>query len=376
MVAAMLGDLGADVIKVEPPQGDGLRQFGPIVDGHSLGWAAVGRNKRSVTLNLKTGRGQQLLERLLERSDLLVENLPRRTLERWGLDWDGLHARHPRLIVVSISAFGRSGPYADRPGNGTLAEAFAGLTHMTGDADGPPLLTSLPIGDVLAAIAGTLGALAAAYARDANGATGQLVDVSMYEPVLQFLTNGVTQYARTGQADSRSGSRIRGAVPRNTYRTGDDSWIVISAVTDGLVERLFEAMGRSDGDWRARWGTVAQRRADEDALDAEVARWVASLPRDDALACLVEAGIPAAPVNDVADLAADPHVRERGSLVKVEDPVLGPLQLVGPIAQLRGTPARTRSTGPALGAHSDEVLGGELGLTPAELRELREQGVV
>jgi len=376
LCAAMLGDLGADVIKVEPPGGDMLRNMGAKIDGQSLGWAVVGRNKRSITLDLSQPRGQALLHRLVERADLVVENLPQRSLERWHCTYAELAARNPRLVVVSLSCFGRSGPYAERAGNGTLAEAFGGLTHMTGEGDGPPLLTSLPIGDVLAAIFGVLGALAACYQRDARGGGGQRVDVSMYEPILQLLTSGVPLYARTGQVEQRSGSRIPGAVPRNTYRTRDGRWLALSAVTDRLVAALLRMMGRDPEAERARFGSVDLRRAHEDDLDSLVAQWIATREFAPLLEALVQAGIPAAPVNDVAALFADPHVQARHSFETIEDPVLGPLTLVAPAPRLEGSPARIRSTGPALGAHNDEIYRGELGLRSDEVAELRAAGVI
>jgi len=376
LCAAMLGDLGADVIKVEPPGGDSLRSVGAKVDGHSLGWAVVGRNKRSITLDLNQPRGQALLHRLVERADLVVENLPERSLERWHCTYAELAARNPRLVVVSLSCFGRSGPYAERAGNGTLAEAFGGLTQMTGERDGPPLLTSLPIGDVLAAIFGVLGALAACYQRDARGGRGQRVDVSMYEPILQFLINGVPLYARTGQVERRSGSRIPGAVPRNTYRTRDGRWLALSAVTDRLVAALLRLMGRDPEAERARFGSVERRRAHEHDLDSLVAQWIATREFAPLLEALVQAGIPAAPVNDVAALFADPHVQARRSFETIEDPQLGPLTLVAPAPRLEGSPARIRSTGPGLGAHNDEIYRGELGLRSDELAELRAAGVI
>lgn len=376
LVAAMLGDLGADVIKIEPPAGDGLRKLGVKAGGRSMTWAAVGRNKRSVTLDLREPRGQELLHRLVERADVVVENLPARTLERWNCRYEDLAAIRPELIMVSVTCYGKTGPYADRAGNGSLAEAFGGLTNLTGEADGPPLLTSLPIGDVLAAISGTLGALAACYARDARGAGGQRVDVSMYEPVLQFLANGVMQYVKTGNQPERAGGRIPGAVPRNTYRTRDGHWLVLSAVTDGMVERLLVAMGRDPAALADRYGTTELRQAHERELDADVAAWVASCDRDAALEALVAASIPAGPVNTVADVVSDPHVRARGSLVELSDPELGPLTLVGPIARLEKTPASIQQTGAALGAHTAEVLTGELGLGPDELAALRASGII
>jgi succinyl-CoA--D-citramalate CoA-transferase len=376
LTAAMLGDLGADVIKLEPPGGDSLRSMGAKVDGQSLVWAVVGRNKRSITLDLNQARGQALLHRLVERADLVVENLPQRSLERWHCTYPELAARNPRLIAVSLSCYGRSGPYAERSGNGTLAEAFGGLTGMTGERDGPPLLTSLPIGDVLAAISGTLGALAACYQRDARGGSGQRVDVSMYEPILQFLINGVPLFARSGMVERRSGSRIPGAVPRNTYRTRDGRWLALSAVTDRLVASLLRLMGRDPEAESARYGSVDLRRAHEDELDGEVARWIATQESGSLLDGLVKAGIPASAVNDVAALFADPHVRARGSFATVEDPRLGPLTLVAPTPRLEGSPARIRSTGPALGAHNEEIYCGELGLSRDELGELRSAGVI
>ena len=376
LTSAMLGDLGADVIKVEPPGGDTLRSMGAKIDGRSLVWAVVGRNKRSITLDLNQARGQALLHRLVERADLLVENLPQRSLERWHCTYPELAARNPRLIAVSLSCYGRTGPYAERAGNGTLAEAFAGLTAMTGEREGPPLLTSLPIGDVLAGISGTLGALAACYQRDARGGRGQRVDVSMYEPILQFLINGVPLFARTGQAERRSGSRIPGAVPRNTYRTRDGRWLALSAVTDRLVATLLRLMGRDPDAESARYGSVDLRRAHEDELDGDVAGWIAGQEFAGLLGALVKAGIPAAPVNDVAALFADPHVRARGSFETVEDPELGPLTLVAPAPRLEGSPARIRSTGPALGAHNEAIYCGELGLSRAELDELAASKVI
>jgi len=375
LCAALLGDLGADVIKVEPPGGDALRRMGARVAGRSLAWAVVGRNKRSVTLDLNQPRGQALLHRLVERADLVVENFPQPSLERWHCTYPELAARNPRIIVVSLSCYGRTGPYAERAGNGTLAEAFAGQSHMTGEADGPPMLTSLPIGDVLAAFSGVLGTLAACYQRDARDGGGQRVDVSMYEPILQLLIHGAPLYGCTGRAERRSGSRIPGAVPRNTYRTRDGRWLAVSTVTDRLVATLLHMMDRDPEAERERFGSYDRRGQHEPELDSAIAQWIGAQESAPLLDALIGAGIPAAPVNDIADLFADPHVRARGSLSRVEDPVLGPLTLVAPAPRLEGTPAKIRSTGPDLGAHNAEIYEGELGLSSDELLALRSAGI-
>jgi crotonobetainyl-CoA:carnitine CoA-transferase CaiB-like acyl-CoA transferase len=336
----------------------------------------VGRNKRGITLDLGQERGQALFRRLVERSDVLIENFPPATAARFHCTYEELRQLNPRLVVASVSCYGRSGPYRDRAGNGTLAEAYAGLTHMTGERDGPPMLTSLPIGDVLGAVQGVIGVLAACYHRDARGGRGQHVDVSMYEPILQFLLNGVLRYGRTGEAERRSGSRIPGAVPRNTYRTRDGRWLALSAVTDRLVAALLRLMGRDPEAESARFGSVERRRAHEDDLDSLVAQWIATREYAPLLEALVQAGIPAAPVNDVAALFADPHVQARHSFETIEDPRLGPLTLVAPAPRLEGSPARIRSTGPELGAHNDEIYRGELGLRADELAELSAAGVI
>jgi formyl-CoA transferase len=375
LLAAMLGDLGADVIKLEPPGGDTLRELGVRVDGRSLTWAAVGRNKRGITLDLGQERGQALFRRLVERSDVLIENFPPATAARFHCTYEELRQLNPRLVVASVSCYGRSGPYRDRAGNGTLAEAYAGLTHMTGERDGPPMLTSLPIGDVLGAVQGVIGVLAACYHRDARGGRGQHVDVSMYEPILQFLLNGVLRYGRTGEAERRSGSRIPGAVPRNTYRTRDGQWVALSAVTDRMIARLLGAMDRASAENLRHFGRQPERSRHEEELDREVAHWIARHDRDHVVQTLAAAQIPISPVNDVAALFADPHIAARGNLVQVVDPGLGPLRLLAPTPRLSETPGSVRSTGPALGQHNAEVYG-QLGLGSEELEELRRAGVI
>jgi crotonobetainyl-CoA:carnitine CoA-transferase CaiB-like acyl-CoA transferase len=355
-IAAVLGDLGADVVKVEPPQGDPLRVIGAQRDGRSLMWALAARNKRAITLDLDNEAGRDLLHRLAERADVLVENFPSSTLERWHCTYDELAARNSRLVMVSVSCYGATGPYRDRPGAGTLAEAFGGLTNMIGEADGPPMLPSVALGDTVTAMAGVIGALAACYHRDAGGGSGQHVDVSMYEPILQLLAGTIVAYDRAGETPRRTGSRVPGGVPRNVYRSRDDHWVVVSGTTDAQVTRLLPLIGRDTPEDRARFGRSAARLAAADELDRLVAEWIAARDRDDVLEALLGARIPAAPVNDLPAILDDPHVSSRTSLAQVEDDELGSLTMPSPTPRLSATPARIRATGPRLGAHNDEVL--------------------
>jgi len=373
-VAAALGDLGADVVKVEPPQGDPLRAIGAQRDGRSLMWALVGRNKRSITLDLDTDGERDLFHRLVGQADVLVENFPRSTLERWHCTYDELAARNRRLVMVSVSCYGATGPYRDRPGAGTLAEAFSGLTHMIGEADGPPMLPSVALGDTITAMAGVIGALAACYQRDTGGGRGQHVDVSMYEPVLQLLAGTIAGYDPTGEPPRRTGSRVRGGVPRNVYRTRDGQWVAVSGTTDAQVARLLPLIGHDTPGDRARFERSADRLAAADELDGLVADWIAARDRSDVLDALLRARIPAAPVNDLRALLDDPHVSSRSSVVCVDDE-LGSLTMPAPTPRLGSTPAQIRATGPRLGAHNDDVFRDWLDLDPAAVDELRRAGV-
>src|ERR687898_1316661 len=301
-IAAVLGALGADVVKVEPPQGDPLRAMGARRGGRSLMWALVARNKRSITLDLDDDVGRDLLHRLIGGADVLVENFPRSTLERWPATYDDLAGRNRRLVMVSVSCYGATGPYRDRSGAGTLAEAFGGLTNMVGEADGPPMLPSVALGDTATAMAGVVGTLAACYSRDARGGGGQYVDVSMYEPILQLLAGTLVAYDPTGETPRRTGSRVPGGVPRNVYRTGDGHWVVVSGTTDAQVARLLPLIGRDSPDDRARFGRSAERLAAADELDGLVADWIGVRDRAEVIKRFLDARIPAAPVNDVRDI--------------------------------------------------------------------------
>jgi len=351
LLAAMLGDLGADVVKVESAGGDPLRSLGAPV------WALAARNKRSVRIDLDTVAGVELLGELAAVTDVVVVNQPHAVLARWGCTYDEVAARNPGVVMVAVSGWGATGPYRDRPGNGTTAEAFAGLTHLTGEPDGPPLLASVPIGDGVGALAGVSGVLGALYWRDARGGAGQLVDVSLYEPVLGLLGPALARMGAPGSSATprRTGSRIAGATPRNVYATADGRFVAVSAGTDAQVARVLDLIGHDDPGAGARFLRAADRAAHADELDALVAAWVAARPAAKVVDAFVAARLPAAPVNDLSELARDPHARARESVVSVEDAQLGPVAMPAPGPRLAKTPARMRGPGPALGAHTEDV---------------------
>ena len=357
-VATMLADLGADVVKVEPPEGDPMRRMGQHRSGLSVAWELVGRNKRSIVLDLDPDArdgddDRATFRKLVRAADVLIENLPTRVRARWDCEYGQLATVNPRLVVVSVSCYGRSGPYAERPGAGTLAEAFAGLTHMTGEADGPPMLASVAVGDTLTAFSGVMGALAACWSRDARGRGGALVDVSMYEPVLAIMAGTVAGWDGDGPPPARTGSRVHGGAPRNVFRTRDGRYVAVSGTTDPQVARVLEVIGHTAPEDRERFGRAEDRVRVADELDALVAGWIAEHDRDEVVAALLDARVGVSPVNDVADLLADPHVADRGSLARV--PGARSIVVPAPIPSISGT-RRAPGRAPELGADRDAIL--------------------
>ena len=377
-ISAILGDFGADVIKVEPPMGEASRKIGAQRNGASLMWALASRNKRTVTLNLDDQRGRDILRELVRGVDVIVENYPAVQLAAWGLSYAELSAINPGIVMVSVSCYGSTGPLSDRAGAGTLAEAFGGLTQMTGEAAGPPMLPSIPLGDTLSAMSGALGALVACYHKKVNGGGGQHVDVSFYEPVLTLMQPAIIAYDPSSRdpAPTRTGSRIPTGVPRNVYRTGDDRWLVLSGTTDRQVARILVVIGADTPDARAKFARSADRIANADELDGLVASWIASHPLDDVLRVMAENRVPAAPVNDVPALLRDDQIVARRSIVQVEDPTMGTLNMVPASPRLDATPGTIRFTGPGVGAFNAEVYRELLGYDAARLDELRSAGVI
>jgi crotonobetainyl-CoA:carnitine CoA-transferase CaiB-like acyl-CoA transferase len=318
LLAALLGDLGADVVKVEPEEGDPLRRVGVVRDGESVAWQLAGRNKRSVVVP------DDVAARLAGVADVVIVNQPDAVLVRAGWDHGAVRARNPRVVYVAVSAFGSVGPYAGRPGNGSIAEAFGGLAHLNGAAGGPPVLPSLALGDTLGAIAGLSQVLAALLARERDTGDGAFIDLALYEPVLSLLATVIAAWDGSAPAPARSGSRLAAAAPRNVYRCGDGAWVALSGPTRAQIARVLRVIGAANDGMTA------------DELDAAVGDWIATRPRRAVLDAFGAARVPVAPVNDLADLAADPHVSARGSL----EAALG---------------VRHREA-PAIGAHSAEVL--------------------
>jgi crotonobetainyl-CoA:carnitine CoA-transferase CaiB-like acyl-CoA transferase len=375
LAGMLLGDYGADVVKIEHPRRpDPARGHGPSKDGTGLWFKALARNKRLVTLDLSQPEGAALFLRLAERADVVLENFRPGTLERWQLGPEELRAVNPGLVLARVSGFGQTGPYARRPGFGTLAEAMSGFAALNGEPDGSPLLPPLALADGVAALATAFAILAALRAREQTG-RGQVVDTSLVEPLLTLLGPQVTAYDLLGELQPRTGNRSSHNAPRNVYRTADGSWVAVSASADTVAARVLALVGRSDLVEQPWFSSGAGRAAHVDEIDAAVAGWVAGRGRDDVLAAFEAADAAIAPVYDARDVLADPQLAALGSIAEVADPELGPLRMPNVISRLSETPGEIRHAGRRQGADSEAVFA-ELGVDADELARLREAGVV
>lgn len=374
--AALLADMGADVVKVElPGSGDPLRGLQPFDGEESLSWAALSRNKRSVTLDLHQPEGQSLFARLASQQDLLIENFRPGTLERWGLGVDRLRRMNPGLVVVRVSGFGQTGPYAAMAGFGTPATAFSGYIYSTGFADRPPVLPPINLADYVAGLFAAFGAVAALYHRDAKGGEGQEVDVALYESMLRFLEGLVTEYDRLGTLRERSGNQVAATVPLGLYESSDGVWMVLSTSTDRTFNRLAEVMGRTDMTTDPRYRSNRVRVENRPEVDAIVTDWFGRHTAEEIQRTCNEHAVPVSRVNSMADVFADPHVTERDMLVEVDHPKLGSIRLPGVVPKFSATPGEVRGAGPRIGEHNQEVFSA-LGLSPEELDDLARRGVI
>jgi crotonobetainyl-CoA:carnitine CoA-transferase CaiB-like acyl-CoA transferase len=375
MAAMHLGDMGADVIKVEHPRRpDPSRGHGAAKDGVNLWWKTLGRNKRAVTIDLATDGGREVFLALAATADVVIENFRPGTLERWGLSYDVLSARNPRLVLARVTGFGQFGPYSSRPGFGTLAEAMSGFAATTGEPDGPPTLPPFGLADGVASLATAYAVMVALAARGTTG-LGQVVDTAIIEPILAMLGPQITRWDQLRSVQPRTGNRSINNAPRNTYRTVDGQWVAVSTSAQSVAERVVRLVGRPDlvdEPWFAR-GADRAKHADE--LDEAVGGWIAERTRDEVVTAFEQAQAAVAPIYDAADIVEDPQFRALGTIHEVEDPELGPMLMQGPLFRLSGNDGVIRFTGRPHGADTDAVLR-ELGFPAERVAELRDGGAV
>ncbi len=370
----LMGDMGADVIKIEPPVvGDPMRVWGN--GEHKVWWEVIGRNKRSVTANLRVAEGQELARRLLADADIMIENFKPGTMEKWGLDPASLHAINPGLIIVRMSGYGQTGPYSSRAGFGGIGEAMGGWRAIVGDPDRAPSRMGVSIGDSLAATYGCMGALAALRVRDATG-KGQVVDSALYEAVLQVMESLVPEYDVMGIMRERSGSYLKGIAPSNVYRCADGEYM-IGANGDAIFARLCAAMGRPELATSERYATHQARGTNQIELDALIEEWTSGLTIAEVEALMIEHSIPAGGIFRAPEMLADPHFQAREAIISVPHPVHGEVHMQNCFPKLSATPSGVhRAASRVPGEHNAEVYGERLGLGSEELAELAARGIV
>ncbi|WP_435841653.1 CaiB/BaiF CoA transferase family protein [Streptomyces griseofuscus] len=375
MAATLLGDFGAEVIKVEHPgRPDPSRGHGPAKGGVGLWWKVLGRNKRAITLDLSRPGGRATLLRLAAAADVVIENFRPGTLEKWDLGWAELSAANPRLVLARVTAFGQFGPYAHRPGFGTLAEAMSGFAALTGEPDAPPVLPPFGLADSVAGLTTAYAVLTALAARERTG-TGQVVDMAIIEPILSVLGPHPTWYDQLGYVQERTGNRSANNAPRNTYRTADGTWVAVSTSAQSVAERVMRLVGRPELIEEPWFATGAERAAHAEVLDAAVGSWIAARSRTEVLAAFEKAEAAVAPVQDVRDVFEDPQYQALNTVTTVPDPELGPLRLQNVLFRLSATPGAIRWAGRPHGADTDAVLT-ELGLAPSDIAALRAEGAL
>lgn len=380
--AGLLGELGAEVIKVEQPgTGDFMRGIGPFAEGpgveppgYSLYWAVEGRGRKSVTIDLRQGRGQEIFRQLASSADVVCENFRPGTMERWNIGPDDLD---PRLVVVRCSVYGQTGPNAERGGLDRLGIAIGGLLHLTGEADAPPQRPGLMISDYLTGVFAAHAAIAALYERDTkDSGRGQVVDAALYGSILRINEWTLAAYDRLGLVRGRFGNRIANSAPIDNYLASDDKYVCIVAGSDANFRRLCQAMERPDLLDDARFGSTAARAEHNEDINREVAAWVAARPAAEVVERCLATQTPVAPIYDAADIFADEHIAARDDIVEIDDPVIGPVRQQAPFPRLGREPRPTPGGAPLLGEHTRDVLVGLCGLDDAEIDDLRAEGVV
>lgn len=376
-IGMLLGDFGADVIKVEHPRGDVLRTTGYLKDDTSLWFKMSNRNKRCVTLNLSKEKGQALFKDLVKSADVLIENFRTGTMEKWGIGWEDLKAINPRLVMVRVTGFGQTGPYRHRAGFGTIAEAFSGFAAITGEEDGPPTLPAFGLADGIAASYGTFAAMFALYHRDAKGSgKGQYIDLSIYEPMFQVLGPQPLQYDQLGVIQQRWGNRSKNNAPRNTYKTRDGHWVALSTNAPAIVTRVLTLCGGKEAAEDPRFATSQSRVEHIEEVDGIVSDWIGARDLDDVLQEFDKAEAAIGPAYNIAQIFEDPQYQARNDIVEVQDEDLGPIRMTNAFPFLSETPAKIRHAGPRIGQHNSDIYCEELGLTADDLDALEKDGII
>lgn len=370
----LFADFGADVIKVEhPPNGDPIRTWSP--GDTELWWKVYNRSKKSITLDLGHPRGQEVLRRLVKKADVLVENFRPGTMEKWGLAPADLLVLNPRLVICRLSGFGQTGPYRDKPGFGTIVEAMTGFANLNGSPTAPPGLPPYPLADISAAMFGIVGVMFSLHHRARTG-KGQVIDLDLFEPLFSMLGPLAAEYDVLGRIRQRIGNRSYNSAPRNTYRTKDGRWVAISAASVPTFGRLCQALGQPELATDPRFATNGARLANAEALDDLIQAFVGQQSLDEVLSAFEKHHVTGGPVYDIRDILNDPHFRERDTVVEVDDPKHGRLRMHNVVLRLSGSPGAVRWTGPAMGQHNREIYRDRLGLSEAQLQELRRDKVI
>lgn len=376
--ATLLGDFGAEVIKIEQPGiGDTLRG-GTTKSGSPprISWLVEGRNKRSVTINMRTEAGQELVKQLADTADVVVENFTPGTLERWGLGWDDLHARNERLIMVRVSGFGQTGPYSERAGYDRIALGVSGYLYPTGYPDRPPVRPAFPTADYNTATFAAMATMLALYERDAQGGVGQMIDLALYEAPFRISTDLIGNFRQRGMVRERVGNRNPSFTPAGNFLTSDDRWIQIAAGGDGPWGRLCKAMGQPELAQDPRYVTSRDRHSRADELEELLRQWIATVPFEELEALLAEHNVPAGGILTAAEISEHPQFEARQNIATVDDGHGGEVSMPSVVPKLSGTPGSIRHAGQKLGEETDTVLGEILGLTDAEIEQLRTDGTI
>lgn len=375
--AGLMADFGADVIKVEQPDGgDPFRKLGPYHKGEAMRWAAMGRNKRCITLDLRKEKGKKLCLDLIAKCDVVIENFRTGTLDKWGLSYATMKQANPQIIITRVTGYGQTGPNAHVAGFGTPATAFSGMTYITGFKDRPPVSPSFSIADYISGLYAAMSTMMALYHRDCLAGVPQEIDVSLYESIFRMLEIPVADYHKNGIIKERTPKLSGTSSPGGTYQTKDGKWVVLVCSTDRTYEYLTRAMKRPDLLTDPMFCSMKNRVANDAAMNAIVSDWIASLNYAELKKIVDEAGVPVNLVYSIADIFADPHYAARANIVEVPYSPMGTIKMPGIVPKFSETPGEIKWAGPELGAHNAEVYQGLLGLDPAQLEELKTEGVI